>query len=1548
MAGKRIKLEVIVTDNGTLKVVGKDLKGVRTEADKSAKSFDRVSNAANKTKRNLEGVSQRSGSTGKDFSRMSQGMGGLVQAYATVAANVFALSSAFLVLRRAADLSSMIKSAENFSSRYGVSVTRVTEQLQKATGGAISFAEALPTVNKAVSAGVPIEKMEQLAIAATKASQTFGGSATEALNRFISASQRGRVEIIQTLGVVIKTEQAYKDYGATIGKTAQELSAYDRQQAILNATIEASQSVFDKVNIDPNPFQQLVTTITDLKDSMLSFITDSVTPFLNFFNKSKDAALLLIAVLLKMVGGRIFPALGERMKELQQASLGSTSAALAAAKKAKRDLERFENTKAKVSVARDPEKQLKKADAAFRKSLGNRISMHKDFTNAIFTQEGKLNEKVLNQQRAAIKRTLTERAKGNQGFKIFAKLTTAELEKQLTVLTAIGSQIKGNTINQQKAAQATAQTTTAMRSLELRAKAANAQSKALFAQFTSLKITGKSRAFNDFQQSAITSIRGVGRAWGKLIKDLASGDLTGAFASLGRAWGRSLGFLSASFQSLFGWITTITIAWQAVQFLIDKFGDKFQGISKSFRAVEEAGNSFTEGLEKANEALLKGIELWGDRAPSSLKDFKDSFQFLAGSFESIAYEASNFSRAVIKELNNLTVDQAIERIRELKVEIQTLGDKTFEKEINNATSLTSFDDSLAPYALAAEKSKEVTEEQRAELEKLEGALKALSQQSLTPLINQYSRASEFAEKLGTNLRSVGRTDTNAYKTLEKDIGSLAPALAMAVSGFGTLESAIDPILKDVEDNPEQLTKTVEGIIKYLSAVSGELSNINRQAASSLGSLQEIGGRFNTFLLGIDKARSQKSPFKEIFGFTLDTENALRSLTESLENASNTTLEEAFKSGELKGDLSQINQLLGGQTTSIQDAYEQAVKLRKEYQAQLEVQLTGGAQLKLLQLELKNIKDRELRSDKDRLDQVYDSTVQQLTIARTQGDLKEAEITAQKRLIAALGPVTEENAANVRLEMLKLALMERELDALDEQERKLLKFTQYRLKDIELQKEALTSAKSQLTTLTQAATLNRKLVSSLDGYLTLSEDIYIAKKAQLKIDAEIIEANKAAIRVEFGNSDIAKRRIKEEDAKLLLLKQQTAELDRQQESRLAQELEVSGTTIFSKDAVKATAHFFRRALEEEIPKLKSTFEVLGRGLSKTLIDTFDLMVDNLLEGGKDFAETVREGLKASLREVFGSAIKNDLRRIFVGATQELKLFDKLFPQDAAEAQDRAELKTARQNTQIFQDSMLSHTRSIDQSLQTIAGKGVGGAGVVSAPAPTLVNNPAALNLIQKESKLPGLDNLEKELKGIGATLEKPQGIAPESVEELNKSPNVVTSLGVLGTLTAASQGDTKTAIVTALFTIASQIIASQQAAAVASTSGGSGGGIFESIGNFIGNFLLKRANGGMLPGGFKPMATGGIVTMPTLGLVGEGSRNEAVVPLPNNREIPVEMRGSTGDTINIEQNFDFRNADAGSIAALRTEAKMIEERTFNRVFSEINKGGKYAKMVGRRR
>jgi tape measure domain-containing protein len=68
--------------------------------------------------------------------------------------------------------------------------------------------------------------------------------------------------------------------------------------------------------------------------------------------------------------------------------------------------------------------------------------------------------------------------------------------------------------------------------------------------------------------------------------------------------------------------------------------------------------------------------------------------------------------------------------------------------------------------------------------------------------------------------------------------------------------------------------------------------------------------------------------------------------------------------------------------------------------------------------------------------------------------------------------------------------------------------------------------------------------------------------------------------------------------------------------------------------------------------------------------------------------------------------------------------------------------------------------------------------------------------------------------------------------------------------------------------------------------GAGGGILQnSMGQGFGTFGPNF--------GIRQFANGGIVTGPTLGLVGEGRYNEAVIPLPDGKSVPVDLGGAMG-------------------------------------------------------
>ena len=85
------------------------------------------------------------------------------------------------------------------------------------------------------------------------------------------------------------------------------------------------------------------------------------------------------------------------------------------------------------------------------------------------------------------------------------------------------------------------------------------------------------------------------------------------------------------------------------------------------------------------------------------------------------------------------------------------------------------------------------------------------------------------------------------------------------------------------------------------------------------------------------------------------------------------------------------------------------------------------------------------------------------------------------------------------------------------------------------------------------------------------------------------------------------------------------------------------------------------------------------------------------------------------------------------------------------------------------------------------------------------------------------------------------------------------------------------------------------------------------------------------------ADGGIVNKPTLGLIGEAGLNEAVVPLPNGKSIPVEMnQHSGGDNINVNINVDKPTVRDDS--DLESIANLVDTKIRKTLIDQSRPGG----------
>lgn len=133
-------------------------------------------------------------------------------------------------------------------------------------------------------------------------------------------------------------------------------------------------------------------------------------------------------------------------------------------------------------------------------------------------------------------------------------------------------------------------------------------------------------------------------------------------------------------------------------------------------------------------------------------------------------------------------------------------------------------------------------------------------------------------------------------------------------------------------------------------------------------------------------------------------------------------------------------------------------------------------------------------------------------------------------------------------------------------------------------------------------------------------------------------------------------------------------------------------------------------------------------------------------------------------------------------------------------------------------------------------------------------------------------------------------------------------------------------------------------------------VTKPLGGLVSSFtsnLFGFADGGVMTGqGPVPLrkyASGGVASSPQLALFGEGSTPEAYVPLPDGKSIPVTINNQDGGpTINQSITIDARGADDSVIPRLNQFKEEIKNETLQAVVASANRGGSFAKAVGRRK
>ena len=286
----QIDIDVVVDDKGSTKKVGLGAK-------KASKDLDGVADSSRNAQKSIKGVAETASAGSKNFAGMSRGMGGLVGAYASFAAQMFALTAAFGFLKRAGDLSVMQAGQVTYASATGVAMRTLTSDIIAATGAQITFRDAAGAVAIGTAAGVTTDQLKRLGKAAKDTSAVLGRDVTDSFNRLIRGVTKAEPELLDELGIILRLDTASRNYAQALGKNVEDLSQFEKSQAVVNEVLSQSESKYSRIQdimggSQANPFAQLGKAFDDI----IMLIQEKILPLMGALAKVlTEVPLLAIA-----------------------------------------------------------------------------------------------------------------------------------------------------------------------------------------------------------------------------------------------------------------------------------------------------------------------------------------------------------------------------------------------------------------------------------------------------------------------------------------------------------------------------------------------------------------------------------------------------------------------------------------------------------------------------------------------------------------------------------------------------------------------------------------------------------------------------------------------------------------------------------------------------------------------------------------------------------------------------------------------------------------------------------------------------------------------------------------------------------------------------------------------------------------------------------------------------------------------------------------------------------------------------------------------------
>lgn len=1526
MAKNKIEIDVTTSDKGTTKKVAMEQKKAADAIDRTGKSAAQTSEQYRRT----QGAAQNSANGTKNFAKAARGIEGIVPIYATFAANVFAISAAFNILQRNAALQKLEESLNVIGETAGRNLPRLAKSLREITGNAISTESALRTTAVAVTSGFSSSQLEGLTRVAKGASLALGRDLTDALDRLTRGTAKLEPEILDELGIIVRLDKAAADYAQTLKKSVSDLSQYEKQQAFLNATLEQGLDKYGDLDkeIAANPFDRLSSSAADLKESFIRTFSGPLAAAIEFVTTNIFTLTGAFGLLASGIIKQVTPAIQD---------LVSAQADLAKRFEEKAGDALSEAGKKVLAVTKDipqaAELGISKTTQLFQvvDKVNNGVAVGAEELKRALQGTGSIQKKLANDLKAAKAKGDKEEAKR---LKKQIKLIQNVIDKtrELKSLGGTGA-LETKSIASIGAGVAAEQANSLSKSFQEIGDAQGpidliaASFGGIRKQFGAIK-----PAFADFNDQ-------LSKGTSRLVK------FRGSFAAI-KATGVATFTALANSAKIFGvaLLNAIPVIGQII-FILGLLIEPIKSIGVSLGLLP---NKFQEAGKEAEKALDFLPSAIGRLEKSLMKtDDAGEAYFRTIKFISGANQELISSLESLQKANDEAFGESAAELSDFRKETENL------KRFGEGGFFELIKDLFTPWRFFPKFIDLVT----VSLGNLGIIWRGL-------LSGNFS----FAEQAEAEQKRIDDLRENAEKATKQSI------VGRQIKEFEALGGASNTFIQEYIDKLREInvdTLSTDELKERLKEIDQGYANAAASVLNTSNSLSDFAKRQQDFTKA---AKTFADPFIEgadairvnlLGAFNKDTLNTItikdakkefEGLADFIKTigAEGIDENESFNAKLLPAIQKYIDGLKAGNIALEQSKAKLAALVLK--QKELAGLQRAAPEFTKKVLEAGDAVLQQKIAQKEEQLRLTDAISEQANVVRLNEEL--ATLEAEKRI--------RERGRSLELSKAELAVQKRNLElsskilqdqlAINKSKEALLK-TELQIQNRQARNQDIFSGVGNRKARTEKARevkLEEKLLR--DRLATVGEELKL-KKEGIRLEYDLLRVQAEFAATQSGNDEkilssltryIGLLNRAESNALRAADAAVGASVATQVETVESKKQELKELTDFLDETVRASAQTFAESLQTGLVNL-----IRGKGSFKdALLGVVNSVLDTLAQ--RSIEELVQKAIdKFSPGDEQTEAEKASAVIETAGTTVASNIKDAINPEQNNIAD---KLKTAMEEGGNTLKAKISEAcsgcvcpdspgRPMENAISsTTTGTAPSVLSASSPPGPMEEVKVVGLNLSQfrddptyvEENKTPptGTDDTNIAMESLNETLRENGGLTDKNSKFLSESTLALTDniaeVGLLvGTLfknTSVGEKLQKVMLALKIATIALKIAIMIQTAMDKA----------EEAGGFLKALFSQGANGGIAMGGITPYKNGGIVTAPKIGLVGEGRYNEAIVPLPNGRAIPVDMKGSgnQNNSVTVNVSIDQSGGTTQSSQSTGEDAKTLGSRVSAIVLQEL--------------